>query len=644
MCGIAGAIWWDESDRLERSTLARMMHVIRHRGPNGQGEFYQSIDAQHPVGIALGHRRLAIIDLVGGVQPIGNEDGYVQVLLNGEIYNYRALRTTLQSRGHILRTQSDSEVVAHLYEDFGIDCLSYLNGMFALAIWDSRKQQLILARDRLGKKPLWHRRDGNRLTFASELKGLLQVPGAPRDIDPFALDEYLTLQYVPARRSILSGYHKLAPGHYLRVSQGDIHIQRYWSVPVPVSHDTRQASSAAQELRALVPDAVQLRMQSDVPLGAFLSGGVDSSLIVALMQEASQERIKTFSIGFSEPNFDERPFARLVAEQLGTDHHEFVVGPDVVRDLAEIVAHYDEPFGDSSAVPTWHLARATRQHVTVALTGDGGDELFGGYDRYRAARWMSWLDRLPTMGKGLLATWLPTIARLTPHGERLHNRVTRLMQSTDMNPEQRYLEWVGIWRCRERTTLYTDRFASELRDAQGGRAVLEAWTRGRTEDAVATAAYTDLCTYLPDDLLTKVDIASMAHGLECRQPLLDFRVVEAAMQLPSRWKTSAWRGKRILRQLFEERLPKAIWNRPKKGFGIPVHDWFRGPLREMSHDLLVAPGARIESYVNQSAVESLWRDHQSHHRNGGYQLWSLLVLEHWLRHWESEPAPARESS
>lgn len=633
MCGIAGGIWWDSQDALEINTLLRMTDSIRHRGPDGSGEYYRAIGGDRSAGIALGHRRLAIIDIAEGAQPMTNEDGTVQVLLNGEIYNYHTLRTSLLSRGHTLHTQSDTEVIAHLYEEVGIECLAQLDGMFAIAIWDDRKQQLFLARDRLGEKPVWYRRDRQRLAFGSELKSLLQIPGVPREIDALAIDEFLTLQYIPAPRAIFRGFHKLPPGHFL-VANDKVHSTHcYWKVPIPGRLSSESPQELCDRLRQIFPESVRLCMQSDVPLGAFLSGGVDSSLVVALMQRHSSARIKTFSIGFAEQPYDERAFARQVAKHIGTEHHEFLVQADSIAILPQLAAHFDEPFGDSSALPTWCLSRETRREVTVALTGDGGDELFCGYDRYRGAQWATWFECIPAAMKRLLALERWQLARGTSGQPTFARKVSRLLETAQLTPAQRYLELVGIWRQQQRQSMYEPDFAMQLGGHLGGATILDVWERGSNGDAAATAAYTDLCTYLPGDLLTKVDMASMAHSLECRQPFLNHRLVETATQMPSRLKTNAWRGKLVLRKIFRDLLPDTIWNRRKMGFGIPIHEWFRGPLRKMTEDLLVDSGAESHAFLRPTAIRSMWQDHQDKKRNYGHHLWCILMLEHWLRHW-----------
>ena len=579
MCGIAGAVWNEASKTVEPATLRRMIDVLCHRGPDGEGTYCGT-------GVALGHRRLAIIDVAGGQQPLSNEDGSVWVVFNGEIYNFRDLRQRLETAGHHFRTQSDTEVLVHLYEDEGPGLLPLLNGMFALAIWDAKRQQLLLARDRLGKKPLAYRHEPGRLLFGSELKALLQVPDVPREIDPLALDEYLTYQYVPHPRTIFRGIAKLPPGHCAVWRDGRLEVRPYWQ-PDFNAEEEQPAADYARQLRELLTSSVEMRLQSEVPLGAFLSGGIDSTIIVGLMSQLLREPVRTFSIGFPIPEFDETHYARAAAERFGTIHEEFQVRPDAMEILPRLVWHYDEPFADSSAVPTWYVSQLTRQYVTVALTGDGGDELFAGYPRYRAVWLAEGLDRLPGIVRRLCAGgyW-----QRLPSGTRqksFSRRWKRFVEMLNRPPAERYLEWIAIFGEARRVALYSDALAAALPDAEPARFLTAAMERGNRRDAVTAVSLADLVTYLPGDLMTKVDIASMAHGLECRQPFLDYRVVELAARMPGRWKFRHGRGKRILRQAFGDLLPTTIQRRPKMGFGVPLDHWFRHELKDYVRQVLL---------------------------------------------------------
>ena len=642
MCGIVGALWRDEKLSVDDATLGRMTDALRHRGPDDSGQYRSEIQtrsAQPPLpGVALGFRRLSIIDLVAGRQPMSNEDGTVWMVFNGEIYNDLQLRRRLEGAGHRFQSHCDAETVVHLYEDEGLECFSMLNGMFALAIWDQRKGRLVLARDRLGQKPLVYRQEPSRLLFASELKSLLLAPHVPREIEPAAIDEYLTYQYVPHPRSILRGCNKLAPGHLAVWQDGRLETRRYWNVDFSVERPMR-AVDAAEQFRELLASAVSMRMRSDVPLGAFLSGGVDSSLIVALMQQASDRPVKTFSIGFSERQFDETRYARLVADHVGAEHHRFAVTPDMLDVLPQLVWHFDEPMADSSAIPTWYVSQLTRQHVTVALSGDGGDELLVGYPRHRAAGTAAALDRLPlarrALSSGLWRSLLPPPWRMRAP----FRQAWRFARPLRRQPVRRYLDWVGIFDEVQRADLYRQEFLEQLPDRDPIEFLAAAWRQcGRRPDA-QRAALGDLASYLPCDLMCKVDIASMAHSLEVRQPFLDYRLVEFAAQLPLRLHYRWGRGKRLLRQACGPLLPRSIWNRKKQGFGVPLASWFRGQLRELLHDTLTGELTRQRGWMRPEAIAQLLGEHDQGQADHSHRLWALLVLELWAReHLDRRPA------
>jgi asparagine synthase (glutamine-hydrolysing) len=635
MCGITGAIWSDPRLALEPAVLQRMASALRHRGPDDQGVYASEYRLRPPYdplpGVALGFRRLAIIDLATGAQPLSNEDGTVWLVFNGEIYNYGALRHRLEGAGHTFRSQSDSETIVHLYEDEGPDCFRHLDGMFAIAIWDARQRRLVLARDRLGEKPLVYRSEPSRLLFASELKSLLEVPGVPRELDPGALDAYLTYQYVPHPRSIFRGFAKLPPGHYGVWQDGRFETHSYWTPDFRVERVwDRQA--AAAELRQRLEAAVRTRLRSDVPLGAFLSGGIDSSLVAALMQREAGERVRTFTIGFPIPDYDETHFARRVATHLGTEHREFQVTPDAARIVESLVTHYDEPFADSSAIPTWHLSRLTREHVTVALTGDGGDELFAGYPRYKAVALSGLLDRLPGARSVASAGFWQ---RLPDGGSQrsLLRKWKRFSAAAALSPRRRYLEWIATFNESRRAELYRDEFLEQLPEQDPADFLNEAWSRSMGRDPVTSASLADLTTYLPGDLMTKVDTASMAHGLECRQPFLATELVEFAAALPIGLKFRHGVGKRLLRDAFGPLLPQEIWTRPKMGFGVPLEHWFRGELRPLAEDALLSGDARCHTYFRRDSLQRLWDEHTVGRFNHAYRLWSLVIFEHWLRRW-----------
>ncbi len=641
MCGITGAIWTDPERNIGTEVLDRMTRVLQHRGPDDAGSYRSEYRARPPYeslpGVALGFRRLAIIDVAGGHQPLSNEDGSIWLVFNGEVYNFAALRHRLEGAGHRFRSRSDSETIVHLYEDEGTDCFRHLNGMFAIAIWDSHRRRLVLGRDRLGQKPLVYRHEPGRLLFASQIKSLLEVPGVPRELDPAAIDEYLTYQYIPHPNTIFRGIRKLPPGH-LAVYQDDrLEIRPYWEPDFADEQPVRE-EVAREQLSELLSDSVRLRMQSDVPLGAFLSGGVDSSLIVALMQRAASRPVKTFSIGFPVAEYDESHYARRVAQHLGTEHHAFEVTPDALAILPELVWHYDEPFADSSAIPTWWVSQRTRTHVTVALSGDGGDELFCGYPRYRAVQLAARLDRTGPL-RYLLASRLWQSLPASPRQKSLRRRLKRFTAALAKSPQRRYLDWICIFNELRRADLYEDAFMEQLPGSDPFEFLRRAWSRAGRRDPVTAASLADLRTYLPCDLMTKVDVASMAHSLECRQPFLDYRLVEWAARLPLRHKFRRGRGKRILQRTFHDLLPPDIWQRRKMGFGVPLDHWFRGELRELTHDTLLSESARSRMYFRFESVARLVKEHEQGVFDHAYRLWALLFFEMWMRTWCGGDAP-----
>jgi asparagine synthase (glutamine-hydrolysing) len=636
MCGICGAIWLPEGKPVPHDVLQRMTDVLAHRGPDDEG-LYESccqleIGRSGEMCVALGHRRLAIIDRQGGHQPLANEDGQVQVVFNGEIYNYLELRHRLEGAGHHFRTNCDTEVLVHLYEDEGTDFLRHLNGMFALALWDQRRRRLILARDRLGQKPLCYREEAGRLLFASELKSLLEVPEVPRQLDPSALDAYLTYQYVPHPQSIFRGMAKLPPGHFAIYDQQGLKVEPFWQ---PDFNLVRPGSAQQyrQQLEELLVSAVELRLQSDVPLGAFLSGGIDSSIIVALMQRAADHKVKTFSIGFPIAEYDESGYARRVAQHLGTEHEEFHVEPQALDVLPRLVEQYDEPLADSSAIPTYYVSQLTRQQVTVALTGDGGDELFAGYPRYRAVRIAAALDRLPRPMRSLLGSGLWQRLPSSNRQRSLLRRGKRFLSALGQSPARRYLDWIAIFNETRRGQLYSDAFLSELPPRDPFDFLAASFQRAARRDPVTTVSMADLQTYLPCDLMTKVDMASMAHGLECRSPFLDYRVVELAAAMPIELKFRRLRGKRLLAETFGHLLPREVLRRPKMGFGVPLAHWFRHELRDFARDVLLDSVTLQRGYFRPEAIRLLVDEHQNGSFDHGYRLWALLFFELWHRRW-----------
>lgn len=634
MCGITGAIWRQTSGRIDDALLQRMTDAIAHRGPNDSQTW--RIDDHHDArgnatGVGLGFRRLSIIDLEGARQPMACEDGTVRMVFNGEIYNYMTLRKRLEGAGHTFATHGDGESILHLYEDIGTDCFSQLNGMFAIAIWDARRHRLVLARDRIGQKPLYYAVKDDRLIFGSELKCLAEVDGICSDVDPSAIDEFLTYQYIPHPGSIWKGVRKLPPGHFAIFQDGKLTVQRYWdydpSTEIPIDQN-----EACEKLRELLVDSVRLRMRADVPFGSFLSGGIDSSLITAIAQSQSDQPIRTFSIGFPIAEFDETAYADQVAKHLGTQHEKFTVQPSGVDVIEQLVWHYDEPFGDSSAVPTWYLSELTKQNVTVALSGDGGDELFAGYERYQALKLSGRLQkyfpihRIPGFG---------LIQRLPDSNKRrsLIRRAKRFSEALGQSTARRYLNWLQIFPESMRADFYNDDFVQTLPGDDPFEFLNTAWLRSDGRDDVTRASASDLLTYLPCDLMTKVDVASMAHGLEVRQPMLDHRIVEFAATLPVQLKLRGNRGKRILQDTFGTMIPNEIFTRKKMGFGIPIGAWFRNELKPMVHDTLLASDAKVNRFLRPEAVSAMVKSHEASEQNHGYRLWNLLILELWLRRW-----------
>ncbi|HUR33056.1 MAG TPA: asparagine synthase (glutamine-hydrolyzing) [Vicinamibacterales bacterium] len=620
MCGIAGFADSATARALthEAATdrVRQMCRVIRHRGPDDEGVWVHD-------GVALGMRRLSIIDLAGGHQPIANEDGTVRIVFNGEIYNFRELRGELEAAGHRFATATDTEVIVHAYEEWGTGAIGRLRGMFGLAIWDARARLLLLARDRVGIKPLYFSVVGGRLRFGSELKSLLCDAEVSRTIDVDALDHYLSFLYTPRDASIFRDVCKLPPGHLLTWQDGRLHVEPYWR-PATTESFTGSEQDAADQLRNVLTDAVSSHLISDVPIGAFLSGGVDSSLVVALMARLTSGRVKTFSIGFDDPAFDELEHARRVADYHGTDHHEFVVRPDAVNILDALVTHFDEPFADSSAIPTWYVSEVARRHVTVVLSGDGGDELFGGYDRYLPHPRVVAFDRYTPGGLRRVAA---LAASSLPHGTRGKN----FLRHVGRSERGRYLDAIRFFSADEKPAL----LSMDVRTGLGG---VDPETKlARHFERYAGLSWPsqmmrfDLETYLPDDVLTKVDRMSMAHSIESRVPLLDNAVIDFATALPSSLKIKNGRRKHILKEVAAALLPAGLVDRPKQGFGVPLGTWFRGGLRELFADTLLAPSALQRGYFEPRFVTRLVDEHLSGRRDHTLQLWQLVIFERWHR-------------
>jgi asparagine synthase (glutamine-hydrolysing) len=623
VCGITGILRLAPSAAIERDTVAAMTRALVHRGPDDEG-FYDEPRGR----CALGFRRLSIIDLDTGHQPISNEDGTIWVVLNGEIYNYRELRAALQARGHRFRTQSDTEVIVHLFEEAGEACLDRLAGMFAIAIWDARRGQLTLARDRFGKKPLAYAVHGQRLYFGSELKALRAAPDMPRELDAQSLHRYLVFQYVPAPHTIYRGIHKLPPGCVLTVAADRPFAAspRAWWTP-PRARFFGTEHDALERLDALLTRAVEKRLIADVPLGAFLSGGMDSSIVVMLMRRLGVSPLRTFTIGFNDAKYDERAFARLVAREVGAEHHEHIVTPDAAGILDTLAHHYDEPFADSSAIPTYYVSKWARERVTVALTGDAGDECFAGYDRYRAARLAASFDWLPAGVRAAIAA----LAAHVPHArpKTRGNRFFRFATALACSRPRRYLAWINIFTPDQLATGYRGDFRAQL-DFDEPLSWFDAlYAAAGSSDPVESANYADIVSYLPYDLLCKVDTASMACSLECRSPFLDHDLVAFATSLPARWRL----GKAILRRWAARYVPREVLARPKMGFGVPVGAWMRSELAPLLRDRVLAPDSISRRVFRADWLGALVESHISGRSNHEHPLWALLMLELWARRW-----------
>ncbi len=613
MCGIAGVCEFDPAARADGHVLARMASVIAHRGPDDEG-----IRTWGPVGLA--HRRLAIIDLTSGHQPMLNASGSIGVVFNGEIYNFQDLRRALAQRGRVFRTTSDTEVVLAAYEAWGDEAVARLDGMFALAIWDDSDRRLLLARDRLGKKPLFYYHDGRRLIFASELKSVLCHPGVQRELSVTALDAYLSHTYIPAPDSIFTGVKKLEPGHLLTVENGRVTERRYWALAFRDAPPPSEAD-CLDTIDRLVQRAVRGRLLSDVPVGAFLSGGLDSSLVVGMMARFSERPVKTFTIGFDERGFSELDDARVVARHFGTEHHELIVEPSAVDLLADMVWHFDEPFADASAIPTYYVCKMAAEKVKVVLSGDGGDEVFAGYTRYVAAR--------ARRVDGVVPGWVRR-AVLQPLVRRLpiewpgRNRLYGLAHG---RPE-RGGYGLGVYPYVKDALVGADFRATVARSGDAADAL---WEEAATLPMLSRLQWVDTMSYLPNDILVKLDRMSMAHSLEVRSPLLDHHLVEYMASLPPELKVRGGMGKYLLRRYASRWLPRSVLEKKKQGFAVPAARWFRKELAPFAREVLLDPQTLSRGYVRPSEVRRMLRSHQEGRRDYSVWIWLLLVLEFWHR-------------
>jgi len=623
MCGIVGFVNRDGRPA-DRGTLEAMNHAIVHRGPDDDG-FYLSEN------VALAMRRLAIIDLAGGKQPIHNADRTKWIVFNGEIYNYRELRCDLEALGHEFYTKSDTEVIIHLFDEYGVECLQHLRGMFAIAIWDETDKSLFLARDRVGKKPvLYSHQPNGDLIFGSEFAAVLTHPSVSREVDMQAIDSFMSYLCIPAPQTAFKQIRKLEPGHWLRWKAGEIELQRYWlpdfSKKIAITEE-----EAIVETTRILRESTKMRMISEVPLGAFLSGGVDSSVVVALMAQESEKPVKTFSIGFEEQDFSELKYAKRVAEHVGAEYHEFIVRPNALEVLPTLVEHYGEPYADSSAIPTYYVSRETRKHVTVALNGDGGDESFAGYERHMAMQIAELYRGIPLVLRKAL---IEGPVNLLPSSELKKTRirdVQRFFNSANEDRAIRYFRWMSTFKPAVKPDIYTAEFASAV-DGYEPSHFLDQWfARSNGSGVLDTTLLTDQMTYLPNDLLVKVDIASMANSLEARSPFLDHKLIEFAASLPEHLKMKRFRTKSLLKKVAERLVPSEVIYRRKMGFGVPVGRWFRAEMKDFVRGVLLSERSLKRGIIKPEAMRRYVDEHTDGRFDHAFQIWSLLMLELWFQ-------------
>ncbi len=631
MCGIAGIYHYEDQEPVDERTLWRMTGVIAHRGPDDEG-FY--VDAA----VGLGHRRLSIIDVASGHQPMFNEDGTIAIVFNGEIYNYLELAQIAEARGHRLKTKSDTETIVYLYEDFGEACVTMLRGMFAFAIWDSHNQKLFLARDRVGKKPLYYSDYQGRFVFGSELKAVIENESVPRVMDANALADYFSFQYIPAPKTIFRHVRKLKAGHYLVVTPESVTTREYWDIDFSQPEERAESEWCALLLETF-HEAVDLRLVSEVPLGAFLSSGVDSSAVVAMMSRITEEPVVTASIGFAEEEYSELADARAFAEQVNAEHYERIVKPEAAGVVEKLAWHYDEPFADSSAIPAYYVSEAARRFVTVALSGDGGDENFIGYRRYVFdALENRFRDYAP---EALRQPLFGALSAVYPKADWLPQplRAKATLKNLSLDPAAAYFNSVYGAMANERNRLLTQDVRAQMGGYDPFEVFLDYYKRPRTDDPVARAQYVDIKTYLTDDILTKVDRASMAVSLEVRCPLLDHRLMALAARIPSKLKLRGREGKYIFKRAMQGFLPQEVLSRPKRGFVAPLAEWLRGELRELASHALFDEASH-DGLLDRAVVARLWKDHQSGKRNYSRPLWAILMFRMWQKnfaHSQTQP-------
>ncbi len=626
MCGICGIYKHNmNGEKAAFEEIKKMNDLLVHRGPDDEGFYIKE-------NMSMAMRRLSIIDLSTGKQPISNEDGSAWIVFNGEIYNFIELREELEKKGHTFKTKSDTEVIIHLYEEKGEDFPLYLRGMFAIAIFDEKKKKLILARDRFGKKPLFYSLTESFLAFSSELNSLISYKGIRKNLNPVAIDAYMVLQYIPGPMTIYKEVKKLNPASILVFEKGQAKISRYWDLPIDRNEHSYDIHEIKERIFSLAEESVKLRMISDVPLGAFLSGGIDSSIVVALMARNSSIPVKTFSIGFKEEKFSELKYARILAERYKTNHSEFIVEADMSDIMGELIVHYGEPYADSSALPSFFVSKKTRKAVTVALNGDGGDELFGGYLRYAGSKAAYYFQSLPQwLRKAMLISLSPFGEKNAPFNTLWRGRKF-ISASLNSTIEDVYLSTVSFFRPQEKNSLISETFRHSLGadNDYAVRYIKELFEKVRNKDLINRFSYVDLNSYLPQCLMTKMDIASMANSLECRSPFLDHKLAEFVYPLAGNIKLKGINGtKWIMKETFRDLLPNDIYKRGKMGFGIPLGEWFRGKMKKKWEENCLSEKALSRGYFKKEEVSRLWQEHQSGLRDNGYRLWALLMLELW---------------
>ena len=646
MCGICGEIdFYNKNVRVD--WVRKMCDVLTHRGPDNEGMVFikgnQNLEVkdsskfppdENAFEVALGHRRLSIIDLsMAAHQPMCNEDGRIWIVFNGEIYNFQETRQRLEKNGHRFKSNSDTEVILHAYEEWDVECLKAFRGMFAFAIWDSKLRRLFMARDRLGKKPLVYFSQNGRFAFASEIKALLQLPNIEREVNDIAIHHYLTYQYVPSPDTIFNGIKKLLPAHYLLYDRdGGLKVERYWKLNFSSStQNDMNPQEVSERIRTGLEESVKLRLISDVPLGAFLSGGVDSSLIVGIMARMSRKPVKTFSIGFEEKEFNELTYARLVSKHFATEHHEFIVKPNAIEILPKLVWHYNEPFADSSAIPTYYVAKMTKDYVKVVLTGDAGDENFAGYPRYFRSKLLIFFLKMP---KSLRRDFFPPLLRGIAQfhwREKTFNRLAAYIESISSNQVRNYAEQVTICNTKGKEDLYSYDFNQIMKGTDSVEYLLSKFDEVRRNDLIDQLLYLDINTYLPEDLLVKMDIATMANSLEARVPFLDHQLMEFIATIPSSLKLRGTVAKYILKEAFKEFLPEVIFKRRKMGFGVPVSRWFRNELKDYVYEILLDSRTLNRGYFKKEGIERVLNDHIELRYDHSAKIWALLFLEIWFR-------------